>query len=99
MAAHEARKEALSLEHLVLEEGEERESVWTPNFSIAHLIEFTRLETLRRSDVLVAVPGGDGGDGDFAFSHEGIYVVKLKCPMDFNAFPFDSHDCFFEVKL
>ncbi len=35
------------LEQLVLEEGEEREAVWTPNFSIAHLIEFTRLETLR----------------------------------------------------
>ena len=50
----------------------------------------------RSSDVLSVVPVGV--DGDFVFVHEGAYVVRLKCPMNFNAFPFDSHECFFEVR-
>ncbi len=49
----------------------------------------------RTQDVLTVVPDKDG---DFVFVHEGAYVVRLKCPMDFNSFPFDNHVCFFEVR-
>ncbi len=46
----------LQLEQLVLEQGGEREAVWSPNFSIAHLIEFTKLETLRLASVIFFNP-------------------------------------------
>ena len=42
-----ASTDGFELEQLVLESGGEREAVWSPNFSIAHLIEFTKLQTLR----------------------------------------------------
>ena len=47
LGASLASSSPLKLEQMVLEEGKERDAVWTPNFSIAHLIEFTRLETLK----------------------------------------------------
>ena len=43
-------------------------------------------------------PSSPSAASDFRFVHEGAYVVRLKCPMNFDAFPFDTHYCYFEVR-
>ena len=72
-----------------------RAMIWTPNFSIGHLISFAKLETLQPTEVLVVDP--IDGERDFWLVHQGVYVIRMKCPMDFNQFPFDDHFCYFEV--
>ena len=82
-------------EELVLDSAIARQ-IWTPNFSIGHLIKFDRLETLNPADFLRVMPESNN---NYSMYHQGTYVVKLKCPMEFNTFPFDRHVCFFEVGL
>lgn len=70
------------------------EDIWSPNFSIGHLISFDKLQTLKPSDFVMAIPHSLT---EFSLIQQGIYVIRLKCPLEFNTFPFDKHRCFFEV--
>lgn len=75
--------------------------IWMPTFSIRHLINFSKLETMRPVDSVMVLPdfyNDNSEDDGFVFYQQGVYVVQLKCPMNFNRFPFDKHTCYFEVR-
>ncbi len=91
----EVATESFLEEKLILSE-DERKLLWSPNFSIMHLMEFTKLETLKPADFLMVVPDQNELN-NFELLHQGTYVVRLKCPMEFDTFPFDHHLCYFEV--
>ena len=82
-------------EEKLLLSSSDRHNLWTPNISIRHLISFNKLHTLHATDSLRVVPQSKD---EFYFLHQGNYVVEMKCPMEFNTFPFDNHDCFFQVR-
>ncbi|XP_059087058.1 glycine receptor subunit alphaZ1-like [Tigriopus californicus] len=70
------------------------DSIWSPNFSIGHLISFDKLQTLKPADFVMAIPHSLT---ELSLIQEGTYVIRLKCPLEFNTFPFDKHRCFFEI--
>ena len=73
----------------------DRKLLWVPSFSMGHLISFDKLGTLDDTESIRVEPLSGT---DFLLVHQGTYVVQMKCPMEFNTFPFDTHTCYFEVR-